>query len=172
MWMIWIELFLFHFIVYSFLGWLIEGFFNLATKGSFIKPNFLWLPLKPMYGLTAALLLALKATLPLYGFLLCVLILPTFVEYSTAFLLDHYLHLKYWDYSECPHQLSGYICLRFSIYWTFLSFILLYALQPLIAALFQRFDILWTFILPFAWLMLCLDFGLTLKSKITQLSTK
>lgn len=170
--MLWFETFIFHFLVYSFLGWLIEGFFNLATKGSFSKPNFLLLPLKPMYGITAALLLTLKGVLPLYGFILCVLILPTLVEYCTAFLLYKYLNLKYWDYSECPHQLSGYICLRFSIYWVFLSIILLYTLQPLVANLYQWIHPIWPLLLPFILIVLLVDFGLTLKTKKALLSAK
>ena len=39
---------------------MIEGFFNLSTKGHFIKPNFLLLPLKPMYGIAATLLILIK----------------------------------------------------------------------------------------------------------------
>ena len=50
----------FYFIMYSFLGWMIEGFFNLSTKGHFIKPNFLLLPVKPMYGIAATLLILIK----------------------------------------------------------------------------------------------------------------
>ena len=36
------------FLIYSFLGWILEGLFNRIKTGSFSKPNFLHGPVKPM----------------------------------------------------------------------------------------------------------------------------
>ena len=44
------------FLIYSFLGWVLENCFNKVTVGTFIKPNFLYGPVKPMYGFGGVLL--------------------------------------------------------------------------------------------------------------------
>lgn len=45
-----------NFLVYSFLGWLLEGWYNRLVTGHFQKPNFLHGPFKPMYGIGGLLL--------------------------------------------------------------------------------------------------------------------
>ena len=106
----------FYFLVYSFFGWIIEGIFNLYTKGRFIKPNFLYLPLKPMYGIASVLLVQLSNLLPFWLLIPCCFIIPTAVEYLTALWLLNTFNLRYWDYSQNAYQISGFICLKFCIY--------------------------------------------------------
>lgn len=156
----------FYFFIYSFLGWNIEGLFNLSTQGRFIKPNFLSLPFKPMYGIAAVLLLLLKDLVPFWLFLMCCFIVPSFVEYLTAYLLFHSFNLKYWDYSTAPYNLSGYICLRFSIYWMLLSLILVYWVHPFIISLYTHMTWFWFYFFPIMLLLLITDFCLTIRKKI------
>ena len=159
----WLRDLFFYFLVYSFLGWVIEGLFNLFTKGSFIKPNFLFLPLKPMYGFAATWLIVLKNSLPLWLFLVAAFIIPSFIEYLTAYILSHLFDLSYWDYSHCSYQLSGYICLRFSIYWFFLCLVLIYVLQPYLSIFYTLFTPIWFSIFPISFLLVLIDFLFTLK---------
>lgn len=156
---------IFYFIVYSFIGWIIEGLFNLCTKGSFLKPNFLIFPLKPMYGIAATLLIYIKAFSPTWLFLVSAFIVPTLVEYYTAALMFHLYNLKYWDYSNCPHHHKGYICLRFSIYWFFLSVILTYGLQPFMTLFYKQISWLWYYLCPITFTIFMLDFIITLRHK-------
>lgn len=156
----------FYFCIYSFLGWNIEGLFNLFTKGYFIKPNFLILPLKPMYGIASVLLILIKDLVPFWLFLICCFIIPSFVEYLTAYLLFHSLNLKYWDYSNAPYNLSGYICLRFSIYWMLLSLVLVYWIHPFIISLYAHINWFWFYFFPIMLLLFITDFCLTIKKKI------
>ena len=155
----------FYFIIYSFLGWIIEGLFSLFTKGHFLKANFLILPLKPMYGVAATLLIILKNLVPLWIFLIITFILPSVVEYISAYLLLHLFHLRYWDYSHCSYQLSGYICLKFSIYWFFLSLLLIYGLQPFIIALYHSLNWFWGYFFPISLLIFLIDFCLSVYNK-------
>lgn len=157
----------FYFILYSFLGWIIEGVFNLCTQGSFWKPNFLILPLKPMYGIAATLLIYIKAYSPTWIFLISALIVPTTVEYWTADLMLHFYNHRYWDYSNCSYQHKGYICLRFSIYWFFLSLILTYGLQPFISTFYTSISWFWYYFFPIALIIFLGDFILTLYRKQT-----
>ena len=147
----------FNFIIYSFFGWLIEGLFNLFTRGHFMKPNFLQAPIKPMYGIAATLLIQLYPLLPSWLFLLSCLIVPVSVEYLTALLLFHTFGLKYWDYSSQPFQLSGYICLRFAIYWCILSFFLVTYVHPYVALIYASYPTLWFYSYPAALLLFITD---------------
>lgn len=159
----------FYFIVYSFLGWIIEGLFNFFTKKSFIKPNFLYLPFKPMYGIAAVILVLLKDRIPFVPFLICSFIVPSFIEYLTAFLLFQSFHLKYWDYSHTPYNLSGYVCLRFSIYWLFLSLLLVYGVHPFIFLLYQKINWFWLYFFPIMLLIFIIDSFLSIKSKMRSI---
>lgn len=160
-----LHLLFFYFLLYSFIGWLIEGLFNLCTRGSFSKPNFLYLPLKPMYGITAVLLIRLHQQLSFIPFMICCFIIPIIVEYLTAYLLLHCFNLRYWDYSTEPYQLSGFICLRFFIYWGFLSLLLIYCFQPLIYPFYLSLYPLWFYFFPIFLLIFTIDFLTTLNAR-------
>lgn len=159
------RMYFFYFVMYSFLGWILEGTFNLVTRGHFTKPNFLILPLKPMYGIASTLLIILSKHLTLPFFLLSALVVPTTIEFLTAYILNHTMGLKYWDYSSCAHQISGYICLRFSLYWFILSLFLIYGIQPFIASLYLNYPQVWYYLFPISFILLLVDFTLTLYDK-------
>ena len=127
----------FYFIVYSFLGWIIEGLFNLSKNGKFTKPNFLKLPIKPMYGFASTILVVLTPIIPFWLFLPLCFIIPSSIEYLSAYLLDKFLALQYWNYQHKPYHLHGYVCLEFSCYWLFLSLLLIFFLQPYILTLYM-----------------------------------
>ena len=150
--------FFFYFIIYSFIGWMIEGLFNMFKEGQFIKPNFLKLPLKPMYGFASTLLVVLAPLLPLWLTLILCFFVPSFVEYLSAYLLDTCLGLHYWNYEHKSFQTRGYICLEFSCYWFFLSLLLIFLVHPYIALLCIVLFQLWLFIAPLIFLIVIYDF--------------
>lgn len=152
----------FYFIIYSFLGWIIEGLFNLFKEGKFIKPNFLRLPIKPMYGFASTLLVVSAAFIPLWLVIPLCFIIPSLVEYFSAYLLDKYLDLHYWSYKHKSFQTKGYICLEFSCYWFFLSLLLIFFVQPYIASLYAILFKSWIFIAPLAFFVTLYDFITTL----------
>lgn len=152
----------FYFIIYSFLGFIIEGLFNLFKEGHFIKPNFLKLPIKPMYGFASTLLVMAAPFVPLWLLLILCFIIPSSVEYLSAYLLETYLELHYWDYTHKPLQAHGYICLEFSCYWFLLSLILVFFVQPVIASLYGFVSRPWQFIAPLMFLIILYDFIMTL----------
>lgn len=43
--------------------------------------------------------------------------LTSALEWITGYVLKKVFHTSWWDYSNQPFNLSGYICLRFSILW-------------------------------------------------------
>ena len=124
----------FNFIIYSFLGWVIEELYCFFVNKTFKKEGFLSGPIKPMYGIAMTTLVLLYENLKIRGIYMAVLflIVPSIVEYISGYLLEHVFNRKYWDYSNLRFNLHGYICLRFSFYWMVLSFIGIYGLQPLL----------------------------------------
>ncbi|MBY0013340.1 putative ABC transporter permease [Paenibacillus typhae] len=148
----------FYFAVYSFLGWVLEGTYNLYSRGSFRKEGFLKGPVKPMYGFAPLLLLSFqKLELPLPVFLLLALIIPSLVEYASGWLLKTFFRRQWWDYSDMPRQLHGHICLKFSLYWWVLSAGCIYALHPLIALLYPLMEPVWLPALPLVAVMFLAD---------------
>lgn len=57
-----------------------------------------------------------------YQLFICTVIITT-LEYITGIIVNIIMRLNVWDYSELPLNLSGQICLIFSIAWYFLSFV-------------------------------------------------
>lgn len=107
------------FIIYAFLGWCTEVSYAALDTGRFVNRGFLNGPYCPIYGcgivIVVAILTPLKSSLLIL--FLGSLILTTALEYLTGFLLEKVFHNKWWDYSDKPFNIKGYICLKFSVYW-------------------------------------------------------
>ena len=111
--------YLWFFITYAFLGWCVEVVFQAMTKGEFINRGFLNGPVCPIYGFGMITLLYFLGPLVdkvLFLFIGSVL-LTSLLEYITGFVLEKVFNDKWWDYSETPFNIRGYICLSFSIMW-------------------------------------------------------
>jgi uncharacterized membrane protein len=46
------------------------------------------------------------------------------LEYATGYVMERLFKMKYWDYSNNPFNLNGYVCLPNSIAWGFLTLLL------------------------------------------------
>ena len=52
------------------------------------------------------------------------------LEWLTGFVLERLFHQRWWDYSQEPFNLGGYICLRFSIAWGLACLFVVKLLHP------------------------------------------
>ena len=99
------------FYIFSFFGWIFESTYVSLKKGHFVNRGFLRLPMLPLYGTGAVLLL--WVTLPFRDNLLMVyaagVIAATALEYVTGWAMERLFKVKYWDYSNQRFQLNGYI---------------------------------------------------------------
>ena len=113
--------YLFCFFIYAFLGWCGEVLFAAAVEKRFVNRGFLNGPVCPIYGLGVVLISFFMR--PFQGNLAALLIgsmiLGSALEWVAGFLLEKIFRQKWWDYSDEPHNLNGYICLKFSIVWAF-----------------------------------------------------
>ena len=155
----------FNFIIYSFIGWIIEEVYLYVTVRKIKKEGFLKSPFKPMYGITITILILYNQILDIDGIpllLLCFLI-PTTVEYISGYMLKHIYNKTYWDYSNLKYNIHGFVTLRFSLYWTLLSFMGVYFLQPAVYNIYKESENFLIIIVSFLSLILIIDFFLTLK---------
>ena len=115
-----------YFLIYSFVGWIVEVIFHAVTLGKVINRGFLNGPVCPVYGFGMLSVLALVGMIPaqvqgqtmgdIWIFVMGTL-LATAVELIAGWLLDVIFHARWWDYSDRPFNLHGYICLEFSLLW-------------------------------------------------------
>lgn len=161
----------FNFIIYSFLGWVIEELYCFFVNKTFKKECFLSGPIKPMYGIAMTTLVLLYENLKIRGIYMAVLflIVPSIVEYISGYLLEHVFNKTYWSYSNLKFNLHGYICLKFSLYWMVLSFIGLYILQPLLNDFYVTMN---GYLLKFIIVMINIIIILDFMKKVTKFHTK
>lgn len=123
-----------YFIIYSFLGFVIETLFALVNYGVFeSRKSFLYGPFCCIYGVGAVIIiLVLKYkffknnhTLFIGGF-----VVGSIVEYVVSFLGELILNVKWWDYSDRFLNINGRICFLYSVFWGLLGVYLLRVINP------------------------------------------
>ena len=121
----WYQWLLFFFI-YCFIGWVIESTYVSVRSLHFVNRGFLRLPLLPLYGSGAIIMLWLS--LPVQGNIFLVFLFgmagASALEYATGYVMERLFKMKYWDYSNNPFNINGYICLGTSLAWGFLTLLL------------------------------------------------
>lgn len=122
------------FAAYSFLGFLLETAFARLAGGRPHRKGLLVLPLCPIYGLGACLILLLPPWVRARPALLALLggLSATAAEYFDALYHRKVLGVSFWDYSTLPGNLHGRVCLPFSAVWGGLSLVLVYQVHPVL----------------------------------------
>lgn len=107
------------FIIYAVIGWCTEVSYAALDTGKFVNRGFLNGPYCPVYG--CGVVIVVSVLTPLKDNLLILFfgsfLLTSTLEYLTGFVLEKVFHNKWWDYSNKPFNIQGYVCLKFSIYW-------------------------------------------------------
>ncbi|MDO4490791.1 MAG: hypothetical protein Q4B85_06980 [Lachnospiraceae bacterium] len=123
-----------YFLIYGFLGWVLEVVFHAVCVGKVINRGFLNGPICPIYGVGMLGILTLLSPLEDHPLLLYAggILFATLVELVGGFVLYRLFHLRWWDYSDEPFNLGGYICLKFSIAWGICIIFVLKLIHPVI----------------------------------------
>ena len=114
-----------YFIIYSFLGWLLESVFKTILEKKIVNSGFLHGPFCPIYGIGAIIMyLGLNnfSKYPILVFILGFLILSIW-EYIVGWGLEKLFNTKYWDYSKNKFNIKGRVCLMNSLFWGVLGMI-------------------------------------------------
>ena len=111
------------FYIYCFFGWIFESTYVSLKQHRFVNRGFLRLPMLPLYGTGAVMML--WVSLPVKNNLFLVycsgVVAATLLEYVTGYVMERLFKVRYWDYSNQKFNLHGYICLTSSIAWGFLT---------------------------------------------------
>lgn len=126
--------FLLYFLIYAFIGWLLETFYAISTLGYFVKRGFLYGPLCPIYGWGAIILLSLLQKYKSNSvklFFASAIIFSTF-EYIVGFALDALFATKWWDYTNDFMNLNGRISIFYSFAWGIIAILFINHIHPFI----------------------------------------
>lgn len=129
------------FLIYAFLGWCCEVAYAALNTGKFVNRGFLNGPVCPVYGCGVLVVVLVLTPLKENLFILFVgsLLLTSAIEFVTGFLLEKLFHNQWWDYSDQPFNLCGYICLKFSILWGLACTFVMDIVHPMIAKAIKIF---------------------------------
>lgn len=107
------------FYIYAVLGWCVEVAFAAIKESRFVNRGFLNGPICPIYGVgVVSVIFCLRRcsdNMILLYFASAILV--TFIEWLTGYVMDRIFHQKWWDYSDQPLNIGGYVCLLFSLIW-------------------------------------------------------
>ena len=120
------------FIIYSFLGWLVEVINCSVVEKKLVNRGFLISPICPIYGCGAVLItLVLSNYKDDWFVVFCMaVILCGLLEYFTSWLMEKIFHARWWDYSKNKFNINGRICLETMIPFGILGLVIIYILNP------------------------------------------
>lgn len=122
------------FMIYSFLGWIVEIIDSLIGEKKLVNRGFLIGPYCPIYGFgTVAILTLLKDydNHPVALFINAIVIC-SILEYFTSYIMEKVFKARWWDYSNRRFNINGRICLETMIPFGLAVIIVWYLINPLI----------------------------------------
>lgn len=122
-----------YFIIYSFIGYIIETVYAFIMYGVIeSRQSFLYGPFCSIYGLGAVVMIY---SLQYFGKDIHTLFIGGFlsgslIEYIVSFLGEKLLKTQWWDYSDKFLNINGRICIIYSIFWGLLGLYLIKIANP------------------------------------------
>ena len=130
-----------YFILYSFMGFIIETAYGLLTKGVIeSRQSFLYGPFCSIYGVGAVVMIVFlqyfkknKYTLFFGGFLI-----GSVTEYLISLIGELIFNVIWWDYSNQPFNIGGRVCVVYSLFWGILAIYLISHFNPKVDYLIDK----------------------------------
>lgn len=120
------------FILYSFIGWFMEVCVTFHDTKKLVNRGFLVGPICPIYGCGVLLILILLHKYlddPVALFVMAVL-LCSFLEYFTGYIMEKMFNARWWDYSHKKFNINGRICLDNLVAFGLLGLLVMYVINP------------------------------------------
>ena len=138
-----------YFVIYSFLGWILESIVRTICERKIINTGFLIGPFCPIYGFGAIIMILF---LDQFKNNIILLFFSSFIilslwEYIVGVLLEKFFATKYWDYSDHKFNYKGRICLTNSIAWGILGVLFINYIHPTITQLLEYVDFIYVAII-------------------------
>ena len=128
------------FIMYAFVGWCCEGIFAALCDGKFVNRGFLAGPVCPIYGFGVLIVVCVLNPIKDNIFVLFIgsVLLTSALEFAAGWALERFLHQKWWDYTDIPFNIKGYVCLKFSLLWGLACVFVVKLVHPTLFALVMK----------------------------------
>ena len=111
------------FLIYSFVGWILETIFAITKQRKIINRGLINGPFCTVYGFTGVLItVALKDLSGVWLFLFSD-IYASVIEWVAGKIIEKICHERWWNYENNKFNLGGYISLQTSVLWGALGFI-------------------------------------------------
>ena len=130
------------FFTFAFVGWLWEVLLCLLTDGVLVNRGTMLGPWLPIYGFGIIFIIIILKPFrkrPVIYFVMAIL-LSGALEYSAAWYLETFKHMKWWDYSGYFLNLHGRICFEGLIVFGLGACIVTYFLCPLLVYYYKKID--------------------------------
>ncbi|MBE5820982.1 MAG: hypothetical protein E7311_00135 [Clostridiales bacterium] len=134
---------LYYFLIYSFIGFLIETTFGLITKGVLESRQSLLIgPFCFIYGISATLIIIFfnKYKNNIIKLFIGSIIICGLAEYLMSYICETLYSFKWWDYSHLFLNINGRICLIYCIFWGILGVFLIKQINPLFTKIYYIFN--------------------------------
>ena len=125
------------FMIYSVIGWIVEGINICLYTKKIVNRGFLIGPYCPIYGFAAVIMTSIfhDAQDDLFGIFAKTMIVCSLLEYVTSYIMEKLFRKRWWDYSHYKYNLNGRICLKNSILFGISGCFLVKASNPFFKSL-------------------------------------
>ncbi len=131
------------FIMYSFLGWIVEIIDFLIEDKKFVNRGFLIGPYCPIYGV--GLLLIVNFLKNYTDSYLIVFVMSMFIcmtlEYLTSYIMEKLFNARWWDYSDKKFNINGRVCLETTIPFGLGGMAIMYIVNPFFEKVLHNLNI-------------------------------
>ena len=130
------------FLIYSFIGWVMEICVTYPKTKKIVDRGFLLGPYCPIYGYSSIIMIFYLNHYkdnPLTVFLLAVVVC-TFIEYMVSLIMEKLFNARWWDYSTRKFNINGRVCLTNAFFFGVLGTFLVYYLNPFLEGLLLKIN--------------------------------
>ena len=140
------------FIIYSFIGWIIEMLVVAMQVGRFTSRGFLIGPYLPIFGVGAVLitLFLSKYSNDIFVLFIMSAFLGALLEYFVSYIFEKVFHARWWNYEKDRFNLNGRVCLSTTIGFGILGVMLIMFFNPMFLGIINNISektLTWTSII-------------------------
>lgn len=130
------------FMLYSFLGWMMEIILTFVRERRFVDRGFLIGPYCPIYGYGCILMVLLLQRYKDNALVLFILsmVICLVLEYLTSYFMELIFKARWWDYSDKKYNINGRICLEYGIFFGLGGLVIIYLVHPFIINVLSNFS--------------------------------
>lgn len=128
------------FMVYSFIGWIIEMLIVAMENGRFTPRGFLIGPYLPIFGVGAILITLILSKYENDIFVLFIMsaFLGAILEYFVSYVLEKIFKTRWWNYERDRFNLNGRVCLSTTIGFGILGVMVIIFFNPIFLTLINN----------------------------------